>query len=182
MFGSHSIARCCNTDLTHFIHYEYWDYNILWLVIFTYFTSTIKVWICVQIFAAQPHSCCVYLQSVSEKYCLFSTEAVCLHYVVQYVLPHLKKKKKKSYRDTVNDYLNSVQSPSAYCSFRTGRQTDSQIISGLNQSLWQSDGGNEATFVKVVSIFCSRLVPLCPFKYFTKLEPSFNEWHLNYNQ
>lgn len=49
----------------------------------------------VLIFAASPHPRYVYLQSISEQYCLFSTEAVCLHYALQYVLPHFKKKKKK---------------------------------------------------------------------------------------
>lgn len=50
--------------------------------------------------------------------------------------PFQKKKKKKLYRDTVNHYLNSDQSPNGYCSFRIGKQTVAcgQMIGGLNQS------------------------------------------------
>lgn len=86
-----------------------------------------------------PNFCCtapplLRVSTISQREVLFIFNRGCVFTLCATVCA-APFKKKKGYRDTVNDYLNSVQSPSAYCSFRTGRQTDSQIISGLNQSL-----------------------------------------------
>lgn len=86
--------------------------------------SKVEVWNSVQHlnFAALPHPPYVYLQSISERSCLFLTKPVGLHYVLQYVLPHLKA---CTYHDTVTNCLNSVQCSNAYCLFRLRKKSKS---------------------------------------------------------
>lgn len=124
-----------------------------------------------------PPSLCVSttFSQISEKCCLFLTEAVCLHCVLQYVLPHLKEP--CAYLDTVNHYLNSAQSPSAYCSLRIGTVGHGQVMCGLNQSLWQSDGGSLSHILRWCpfsalnwcTVYCQRL-RLCPHGFPAKLQ------------